>query len=71
MSEDKTVASAGALDQEALNEEASKELEALVAAEEAAQTVADATGAETDDAPHRHNAMRGRSSVGILLPAVS
>ena len=64
MSEDKTVASAGALDQEALNEEASKELEALVAAEEAAQTVADATGAETDDAPHTVQTMVER--VGVI-----
>ncbi len=64
MSEDKTVASAGALDQEALNEEASKELEALVAAEEAAQIGADATGADTDDAPHTLQTMVER--VGVI-----
>ena len=42
------------LDQDALNEEASKELAALVAEEEAAQMAAEATGAETDDARPPH-----------------
>jgi len=64
MSEDKTVGTAGALDQEALNEEASKELAALVAAEEAAQIVAEATGAETDDAPHTLQTMVER--IGVI-----
>jgi segregation and condensation protein B len=51
------------LDQEALNEEASKELEALVAAEEAAQTPVEATGAETVDTPHSLQNMAERISV--------
>jgi len=64
MTEDKTVGTAGALDQEALNEEASKELAALVAAEEAAQIAAEATGAETDDAPHTLQSMVER--IGVI-----
>jgi segregation and condensation protein B len=51
------------LDQDALNEEASKELEAMVAAEEAAQTVAEATGAETEDEPHSLQSMAERTAV--------
>jgi segregation and condensation protein B len=51
------------LDQEALNEEASKELEAMVAAEEAAQTTAEATGAETDSEPHSLQSMAERIAV--------
>jgi len=64
MSEDKTVGTAGALDQEALNEEASKELAALVAAEEAAQIAAEAAGAEADDAPHTLQTMVER--IGVI-----
>ena len=62
MTDDKTAAT-GSIDQEALNEEASKELEALVAAEEAAHTVAEATGAETDDTPHTLQSMGERVAV--------
>jgi segregation and condensation protein B len=51
------------LNQEALNEEASKELEAMVAAEEASQSVAEATGAETDDAPYSLQSMAERIAV--------
>ena len=51
------------LDQEALNEEASKELEAMVAAEEAAQTTAEATGAETDTEPYSLQSMAERIAV--------
>ncbi len=50
------------LDQEALNEEASKELEALVAAEEATQNVAEAAGAETEQ-PHSLQSMAERLGV--------
>jgi len=63
MSEDKLVETPSVTDQEALNEEASKELEALVAAEEGVQTTAEATGAETDDAPHTLQTMRERVAV--------
>jgi segregation and condensation protein B len=52
------------LDQQALNEEASKELEAMVAAEEAFQNVAEATGAETNDAPHSLQSMAER--IGVI-----
>lgn len=51
------------LDQDALNEEASKELAALVAEEEAAQMAAEATGAETDDAPHALQTIAERKGV--------
>src|SRR5690242_6345736 len=60
-----------AIDQEALNEEASKELEAMVAAEEAAQGAAVATGAETDDAPHALQNMAERKAVIEALIFVS
>ncbi|HEY6119611.1 MAG TPA: SMC-Scp complex subunit ScpB [Pyrinomonadaceae bacterium] len=60
---DNQTAATGSIDQEALNEEASKELEALVAAEEAAHTVAEATGAETDDTPHTLQSMGERVAV--------
>lgn len=63
MDEKMTTVEADGLDQEALNEEASKELEAMVAAEEAAQSVAEATGAETDDTPHSLQSMAERISV--------
>jgi segregation and condensation protein B len=51
------------LDQEALNEEASKELAAMVAEEEAAQSAAEATGAETDESPHLLQSMVERKGV--------
>ena len=60
-----------AIDQEALNEEASKELEAMVAAEEAAQGAAVATGAETDDAPHALQNVAERKAVIEALIFVS
>lgn len=50
------------LDQDALNEEASKELEALVA-EEATQNVAEAAAAETDEQPHSLQSMAERLGV--------
>jgi segregation and condensation protein B len=59
------------LDQASLNEEASKELEAMVAAEEAAQSVAEATGAETDDEPHSVQSMEERLAVIESLIFVS
>jgi len=68
MSEEST---SRALDQDALNEEASKELEALVAAEEAAQGVAGATGAETDDEPHAVQDTAERKAVIEALIFVS
>ncbi len=64
MSEHTTAGAGEALDQEALNEEASKELEALVAADEATQSVAEASGAETDDVPHSLQNMAER--VGVI-----
>ncbi len=60
-----------AIDQEALNEEASKELEAMVAAEEAAQGAAVATGAETDDTPHALQNVAERKAVIEALIFVS
>jgi segregation and condensation protein B len=59
------------LDQEALNQEASRELEALVAAEAAAQSVAQATEAETDDAPYDLQSMAERVAVIEALIFVS
>ena len=52
------------LDQEALNQEASQELEALVAAEDPTLSTADASGAETDDAPHTVQSMIER--IGVI-----
>ncbi len=52
------------LDQEALNQEASQELEALVAAEDATLSTADASRAETDDAPHTVQSMIER--IGVI-----
>jgi segregation and condensation protein B len=51
------------LDQDALNEEASKELAALVAQEQAAQMAAEATGAETDEVPHALQSAAERKAV--------
>jgi len=59
---DETKKADDGLDQEALNEEASKELEALVAAEEATQNVAEAAGAETEQ-PHSLQSMAERLGV--------
>jgi len=64
MSEEMINAGGELLDQEALNQEASRELEALVAAQEATQGTADATGAETDDAPHTVQSMIER--IGVI-----
>lgn len=63
MNKDNIVETSSALDQEALNEEASKELEALVAAEAGVQTAAEAAGTETDDAPHALQTMGERVAV--------
>jgi segregation and condensation protein B len=59
------------VDQDALNEEASKELEALVAQEEAAQITAEASGAETDESLHTLQSMSERIAVIEALIFVS
>jgi len=64
MSEEMIGAGGEVLDQEALNQEASQELEALVAAEDATLSTADASGAETDDAPHTVQSMIER--IGVI-----
>ena len=53
----------GVVDQEALNKEASQELEALVAAEEVAQNASDEAGAEPGDAPHTVQSMGERLAI--------
>jgi segregation and condensation protein B len=58
-------------DQEALNQEASKELEALVAQEEASQIAAEASGAETDGSLHTLQSMAERIGVIEALIFVS
>jgi len=64
MSEEMIDAGGEVLDQEALNQEASQELEALVAAEDATLSTADASRAETDDAPHTVQSMIER--IGVI-----
>lgn len=59
------------VDQDALNEEASKELEALVAEEEASQLAAEATGAETGEALHALQSTAERVAVIEALIFVS
>ena len=58
-------------DQDALNEEASKELEALVAQEEAAQIAAEASGAETEESLHALQSTAERVAVIEALIFVS
>jgi len=60
---DETKKADDGLDQDALNEEASKELEALVAVEESTQNVAEAAGAETEEQPHSLQSMAERLGV--------
>jgi segregation and condensation protein B len=64
MSEEMIDAGGEVLDQEALNQEASQELEALVAAEEVTQSTAGASRTETDDAPHTVQSMIER--IGVI-----
>jgi segregation and condensation protein B len=59
------------VDQDALNEEASKELAALVAEEEASQLAAEATGAETGEALHALQSTAERVAVIEALIFVS
>jgi len=63
VSEGMTEVGGEVLDQDALNEEASHELEALLAAEEATQRAPDASGSETNDSPHAVQSMVERLGV--------
>src|SRR6185295_8520089 len=64
MNKEMTEAEGEVVDQEALNQEASHELEELLAAEQATQGAAVASGAETDDSPHAVQSMVER--VGVI-----